>query len=248
MRKIVGSPRRNRAERKRGRRSERPGATGAAKRWLRDNALGLVTFGAFLVFLAGQSIAGMHAHNEDQRRHGQPTAGWTEFVTSGDFGETVFENWESEFLQMGAFVLLTVWLRQKGSAESKKVDEHESVDDDPGTHERPDSPWPVRYGGLPRAIYSNSLAIAFGLLFAASFALHAITGASHYNDERTEHGQPPVSTLAYVQSSRFWYESFQNWQSEFLAVGAMVVLSVFLRQRGSKESKPVAAPHDETGD
>ena len=158
------------------------------------------------------------------------------------------ENWESEFLQMGAYVLFTVFLFQRGSSESKSPDEEEAVDRDPRLEsDKRQAPWPVRRGGWVLRLYEHSLGIAFAFLFLMSFTLHAVGGAEAYNEERSLHGAAPIGTLDYVVSSRFWFESFQNWQSEFLAIWSMVVLSIFLRQRGSPESKRVAAPHSETG-
>ena len=149
---------------------------------------------------------------------------------------------------MAAYVVLTAYLVQRGSAESKNPDRHESVDDDPRDADlRHNVPWPVRRGGLVLRLYEHSLAIAFTLLFLGSIIGHALGGAAAYNDDLATHGEPTVSTLGYVTSSQFWFESFQNWQSEFLAVFAIVVLTIFLRQKGSSESKPVAAPHAQTG-
>ena len=219
----------------------------AIARFLRDNGLSLAMAALFLCSLIGQSIAGFYAHNDEQREHGQAELGYLEYLGSGDFGESVFENWESEFLQMGAFILLTVVLRQKGSAESKDMEGEEEVDEDPAKHRKPDSPWPVHRGGLALKLYSHSLGLAFLALFLASFVLHGLTGMRAYNEEQLAHGGHVITALQYFGSSRFWFESFQNWQSEFLAVGAMIVLSIFLRQRGSPESKPVAAPHHATG-
>jgi hypothetical protein len=159
------------------------------------------------------------------------------------------ENWESEFFQMGWYVLLTVFLFQKGSSESKKPDEKEPVDRDPRqSKNKKDAPWPVRKGGFVLKLYENSLSLAFLLLFLLSFFLHALGGARVYNEEQAQHGGELVSsTWQYMGTSRFWFESFQNWQSEFLAIFAMVVLSIWLRQKGSPESKPVDAPHSQTG-
>jgi hypothetical protein len=170
------------------------------------------------------------------------------YLTEGHFIEAVFENWESEFLQMSAFVVFTVFLRQRGSPESKKPTGKEEVDKDPDrARHGKNVPWPVRRGGLVLRLYENSLSIVLFLLFLMSLALHALGGVDEFNAEQRAHGNQPVSTLDYMATSRFWYESFQNWQSEFLAVGALAVLAIYLRQRGSPESKPVAAPHDETG-
>lgn len=228
--------------------TQRAGET-ALRRFLRENALSLVLFVLFFgTFLFGQSLAGHRAYNAEQKSHGEPTVSYPRYLTTGDFGEATFENWESEFLQMGAFVLLTVWLRQKGSAESKKIDEKEPVDEDPDAHrDDPDAPWPVRRGGLPLRLYKHSLSLAFFALFLGSFLAHAATGAAAYNAEQLAHGDTAVSVVGYMQTSQFWFESLQNWQSEFLAVGSIVVLTIFLRQHGSPESKPVHAPHSETG-
>jgi hypothetical protein len=191
----------------------------------------------------------MSQYNEEQQQHGQPAVGFFAYVTSSHFLEATMENWESEFLQMFAFVVLTACLFQKGSAESKKLDEEEPVDRDPRkSRNKKDAPWPVRQGGLILTLYEYSLSLALFLLFLMSFTLHAVGGAEEYNQSQREHGSTEVvSTLEYMGTPRFWFESFQNWQSEFLSVGAMVVLSIFLRQRGSPESKPVDSPHSETG-
>jgi len=217
-------------------------------RIFRDNGLSIVLFLLFLFSLIGQSITGYHEYNQDQQEHGQPTAGFGEYLSSGHFIEAVFENWESEFLQMGAYVLLTVFLFQKGSSESKKPGATERVDIIPKQSlKEKDTPWPVRKGGFVLKLYENSLALAFVLLFLGSFILHAYGGADEYNQDQLEHGGQTVSCLQYVGTSRFWFESFQNWQSEFFSIGLMVVLSIWLRQKGSPESKPVDSPHSETG-
>ena len=158
------------------------------------------------------------------------------------------ENWESEFLQMFAYVILTVFLYQQGSAESKKPNEPEAVDRDPRqSRNRKDVPWPVRKGGIILKLYENSLSLALFLLFALSFTLHAISGARLHSEEELQHGGEPVSVIEYLANSQFWFESFQNWQSEFFSIGVLVVFSIFLRQRGSPESKPVDSPHRSTG-
>ena len=219
------------------------------RRFAKENSLTLVTFGLFFItFIVGQSLAGLRTYNEEQQEHGEETVSYTEYLGTPHFGEATFENWESEFLQMGAYVLLTVWLRQKGSAESKSLEGEEPVDEDPAKHRKDrDAPWPVRVGGIPEALYKNSLSIAFFSLFLASWWLHAMTGAREYSSEQLAHGGNAVDTIQYVQRSQFWFESLQNWQSEFMAVAAIVLFTVFLRQQGSPESKPVHAPHAETG-
>lgn len=216
---------------------------------LRQNGLSIVLGICFLLFIVGQAITGMYQYNEEQQDHGKPTVNFTSYLSTPHFWEATTENWESEFLQMFAFVVLTAFLFQKGSAESKKLDEKEPVDKDPRkSRNKKDAPWPVRKGGVILTLYEYSLSLAFLLLFLLSFTLHAASGAREYNESQREHGQyEEVTTFGYMCTSRFWFESFQNWQSEFLAVGAMVVLSIFLRQRGSPESKPVDSPHSETG-
>jgi hypothetical protein len=218
------------------------------KRWFKNNSLSIVLIVLFFIFLGGQSWAGLRTYNHEQEEHGQPTVTYGEFITSGDFIETVFENWESEFLQMAAYVALTVFLYQRGSAESKKVQGSEPVDQKPKRTHSKNAPWPVRVGGAALKVYENSLLIAFALLFIMSFLFHAYGGARVNCEENQIHGEQQCeSTFAYIKTSKFWYESLQNWQSEFLAVFAIVVLSIWLRQKGSPESKPVNSPYSETG-
>lgn len=216
--------------------------------WLHDRALTLVLAAMFLVFLAGQFVAGHREYNAGEAEHGEPRVSASEYAASGHWWESVFENWESEFLQMAVFILLTTVLVQKGSPESRRPHVKELVDADPRDHAGdPDAPWPVRRGGWVLRVYENSLGLAFILLFLISWAGHAAGGFVHYAAEQSSHGQPAPSFGDYLMSARFWFESFQNWQSEFLSIAAMVWLAVYLRQRGSPESKPVHAPHDETG-
>lgn len=218
------------------------------RRILRDNGLSIVLFLLFFLSLTGQILTGHKEYNDDQQEHGQPTASFGEYLTSGHFVEATFENWESEFLQMAAYVALTVFLFQKGSSESKKPDAVERVDlISKKARTDKDAPWPVRRGGFVLKLYENSLVLAFVLLFIGSFLLHAAGGAKEYSQDQLEHGGQAVSMMQYMGTSRFWFESFQNWQSEFFSIGAMVVLSIFLRQKGSPESKPVDSPHSETG-
>jgi hypothetical protein len=216
---------------------------------VREHALSLVAVGLFFVVWAGgQSLSGFRVHNEDEKAHGKPEVGLSEYLRSAHFGEATFENWESEFLQMGAYVVLTVRLRQRGSAESKGFDGPEEVDEDPNDHRHdPDAPGAVRKGGVSLALYQRSLSLAFFALFGLSFLLHAVTGARAFSSEQLEHGEAAVTTWQYLHRAQFWFESLQNWQSEFLAVASIVILSIFLRQHGSPESKPVHAPHHHTG-
>ena len=217
-------------------------------RFLRSNGLSVLMFGLSAVFVLGLSLTGAREHSADQVEHGQPPTGYVEYVTSGDFGEAVFENWESEFLQMGCYVLFTIWLVQRGSSESKDPDRDEEVDEDPRRHRHdPHVPGPVRRGGLLLRLYEHSLSTALLTLFALSLALHAYTGSRAYSEEQQAHNGVPMSAPAYVTTARFWEEAFQNWQSEFFAIGVLLILSIRLRDRGSPESKPVHAAHSVTG-
>ena len=219
-----------------------------SNRFFRDNGLSLVFFGLFAACLAGQSLAGWLTYNNEQREHGEPGISYSGYFGNPHFWQAVGENWESEFLQMAAYVMLTVFLFQRGSSESKDPDKEEDVDKEPDPRHLPkDAPGPVRAGGLIYGLYRYSLTLAFVALFLLSFILHAQSGERLYNAEELSHGRPAISLGRFMVSSEFWFESMQNWQSEFLAVFSMVVLSIFLRQKGSPESKPVAAPHYETG-
>jgi hypothetical protein len=218
-------------------------------KFVHENALSLVALALFAATLTGQAICGFIVAGDQAREHGAPVPSVATYLTSGDFIEVTFENWESEFLQMALFVILTKYLHQKGSSESKPFDEPEPASDDPRKHRRDaTAPWPVRRGGLVLRLYERSFSIALSLLFALSFVLHGIGGASKFNEERIRHGEEAISTLRYFATSQFWFESFQNWQSEFLSVAALVLLSIVLRERGSPQSKPVAAPHAQTGE
>jgi len=220
------------------------------KRFFRNNGLSIGLAVLFVVFLFCHSVAGYLSHNEDQADHGQPQLTYVGFLTSGEFLESVGENWESEFLQMGAFIMMTRFLFQKGSSESKDPDAPpEEVDEDPKKHKRDKkAPWPVRKGGLVLFLYQHSLSTAFFLLFVISFAMHAAGGWTASNEEQLLHGRSPVTFLHFLTSSKFWYQSFQNWQSEFLAIWCMVFLSIYLREHGSPQSKPVHAPNSDTGE
>jgi hypothetical protein len=218
------------------------------RRFLRNNSLSVVMFGTFLLLWVAQSITGYLVANAEDREHRQPTQSYAQYLGSGHFVEATTENWESEFLQMAAYVFLTAFLVQKGSPESKPPEGDEQLEADPReAKDEPDAPGPVRRGGLVLKLYENSLSLALFGIFLFCFVAHAVGGTAEFNAEQTAHGQPTVGVLGFVSSSHFWFQSFQNWQSEFLAVGALVVLGIFLRQRGSPESKPVAAPHAHTG-
>jgi hypothetical protein len=211
------------------------------------NGLSIVLLLLMLIFWSAQFVTGWKDNNEEREEHHLPPLSAGQYVTSGHFVSSTFENWESEFLQMAIYVMLTVWLRQKGSSESKKLkgEGKEEVDREPKPG--PNVPWPVKKGGLWLKLYNNSLAAAFAFLFLLSFTLHFAGSYKEYNDEQRMKGKPVLTKSAYLGQNHFWFESFQNWQSEFLAVASIVLLSVWLRQKGSPESKPVDAPHSETG-
>jgi hypothetical protein len=217
-------------------------------KFLKDNGLVLTMLGIFLLCLAGQALTGWSAENEQRAMHGEDAATFGAFLGSGAFLSSVFENWESEFLEKWAFVLLTAWLYQRDSADSKDPDKDAPEDRDPAQDaNKPDAPWPVRAGGFARILYSHSLGIVLLVLFLGTFALHVWNSARHAAAEALQHGQVPESVLEHLVTGQFWFESFQNWQSEFLSTGLLILLAIFLRERGSPESKPVADPHRKTG-
>lgn len=196
-------------------------------------------FFLMFTFWTGQLFTGMSVANQERRENGIPAYSTGQYIRSGHFIQATFENWESEFLQMALFVLFTIFLRQKGSSESKSLDKQEEVDREPIVH--PKAPWPVKKGGIWLRIYSSSLSIAFFALFLLSFCLHFYGSLKNYNEEQKVKHLPLTTTRNYIGNSHFWFESFQNWQSEFLAVASIVLLSIWLRQKGSPESKPVDA-------
>jgi hypothetical protein len=212
--------------------------------WLRDHALGLVLALLFVASLAGQVFAGLGVENRERREHGAPPLSVATYLASPGFVSATFENWESEFLQMGVFVLLTVWLREKGSAESRPLD---PVDETHPRFPKERQPWAARQQGIVRRLYECSLSLAFFALFAVSFAAHQLGSLGQFNEGQLEHGAAPESLGEYLTDAQFWFESFQNWQSEFVSVLAIVMLTVWLRQKDSPQSKPVEAPHDHTG-
>ncbi|MGB4775512.1 MAG: DUF6766 family protein [Daejeonella sp.] len=217
----------------------------AKRSFLYRNGLSIVFLGLFFIFLIGQALTGWKEHNHELLDENAGQIDLSTYLRSGHFIQATFENWESEFLQMCMYVFLTVSLRQIGSAESKKLDEEEKVDREPKPHKA--APWPVRKGGWILKIYKNSLSFVFLLLFLISFALHAMGSCKDHNIEQRIKNKPEVTLSEYLFSSRLWFESFQNWQSEFLSVASIVILSIYLRQKGSPESKPVDAPIWETG-
>ena len=215
---------------------------------LRQHTLSLFFGAIFVLALAGQSIAGLFVYNEEQLEHGGATKTWLQFVTSSDFVVDVAENWQSEYLQFFLFIFATIWLVQAGSPESKKPG-HEGIGTDEqqkvGPYADPESPKWAKATGWRQVVYSNSLLITMGAIFLLSWLAQGIAGHTVYNEEQAQHGQELVSLGEYLLSADFWNRTLQNWQSEFLAVGSMVALSIVLRQRGSSESKPVGTPHHE---
>jgi hypothetical protein len=222
-----------------------------AKKFVKENSLSLFFLVIFLLALTGQAIAGHNLYNEEALAHKEHTISFWRYLTSSDFGNAVMENWQSEYLQFALFALATVWLLQKGSPESKELDKAGTESDKEqkvGRWTRENSPRWAKFGDLRTTIYSNSLIIAMALVFLGSWFAQSVTGWTDFNQEQHDHGEPRLSWLSYVGSSQFWEATLQNWQSEFLAVGSFAVLAVYLRQRGSPESKPVGAPiHDATG-
>jgi hypothetical protein len=224
-------------------------------RRLRHHGLGLFFLAILLVALAFQAIAGHAQYNNEEIAHAQllgeqpNTISLGRYLTSSSFGQAVMENWQSEYLQFTLFILATIWLVQRGSPESKPLDKagRESEKEQRlGRHASSDSPRWARWGGIRTAIYSNSLLLVMGLIFLSSWFAQSVTGWSDYNQEQADHQQAKISWVGYLSSPHFWESTLQNWQSEFLAVGSMAVLAIYLRQRGSPESKPVGAPHDAT--
>lgn len=238
------------------------------KKWLHDNGLSVTMFFFFVVFLAGMSLAGWHEYLETHAILRRPALSFPAYLLSGHFLEALMENLESEFLQMGMYIALTAVLFQRGSAESNDPDGCDGIVSSPVRESgevrrgemrrgeaqsevrgerRGEVPWPVRRGGWVLALYSHSLSLAFLLLFILTFSAHVVTGLSAYNDQQAIYGLPPVQLSEYFFSSSFWFESLQNWQSEFLAIGLMAVLSIWLREKDSPESKAVDDPHCKTG-
>jgi hypothetical protein len=220
------------------------------RKFIREQSLSIFFLAIFLAALVGQAVAGRALHNEEEAVHGGQPASLFEYVTSSEFGNAVMENWQSEYLQFLLLMLATVWLLQRGSPESKELDKagRESAKEQRlGEHADRDSPMWARVGGLRTALYSNSLLIAMAIIFAGSWFAQSVTGWTEFNGDQVDHGEATVSWWTYVGSATFWESTLENWQSEFLAVGSFAVLAVFLRQRGSPESKPVGTSHDSTG-
>jgi hypothetical protein len=221
-----------------------------ARRFLYDNGLSIAFGVMFLAALVGQAFAGWDVFNEDQDRHAGDHISLGRYLASSHFGSAVMENWQSEYLQFTLFILFTIWLIQRGSPESKEPGKEGRESEEAqllGRHAHDDSPGWARVEGFRPFLLSNSLLLVMGAIWIGSWVAHSITGVAEYNAERLSHKQDPLSWWSYVGTSDFWESTLQNWQSEFLAVGSMAILTVYLRQRGSPESKPVGAPHHATG-
>jgi hypothetical protein len=219
------------------------------RRFLTLNSLSIVFLAIFLATVAAQAVAGHDKFNDDAMAHKEPPISLGRYVTSSEFGQAVMENWQSEFLQFSLYIFGTVWLIQRGSPESKKPGKAgEGSDEDQllGEHAKPNSPGWARAGGLRTWVYSNSLILLMTAIFFGTWFADSACGWSSYDADQITHKQPKVSYVEYLGTADFWESSLQNWQSEFLAIGSMAIFSVYLRQRGSPESKPVGAPHDET--
>lgn len=210
------------------------------------NGLSVVFLSLFAVTIFGQVFFGWKEYSGELLEMGMPSLSLWAYLSSGHFVSATFENFQSEFLQMAMYVLLTITLRQKGSAESKSLEGEEEVDRVPNPH-RPGAPWPVRKGGVALAVYRNSLSLAFVSLFVICWLVHLLGSHAEFNLQQQAEDLPPLSITQYLLEPKFWFESLQNWQSEFISVAAIVLLSIFLRQQGSPESKPVDAPNSETG-
>jgi hypothetical protein len=220
------------------------------RRFLKENSLPVFFGILFLASLTGQAIAGHILYNEEQLDHGGATISFLRYLTSSDFGQAVMENWQSEYLQFLVFLMATIWLVQKGSPESKPLADAGRESDEEqmtGEHAKPDSPTAAQAGGWLAGLYGNSLLIVMATIFLGSWLAQSLTGWTAYNQELADRGVGQIEWIAYLGKADFWEATLQNWQSEFLAVGSFVVFAIFLRQRGSPESKPVGAAHTQTG-
>ena len=220
------------------------------RRFARDNGLSLFFLALFFATVGAQSVAGQHAENADLAEHGSNAISWWAYVGSTSFAGALMENWQSEFLQFSLFIAATIWLVQKGSNESSSLDESGTESDREqqiGRYTPAGGPSLARRNDLRTRVYENSLLIVMTAIFFATWFGQSLNNWRVFNDDRESHQLSAVSWGSYLVNADFWEKTLQNWQSEFLAVGAMVVFTIYLRQRGSPESKPVGAPHGETG-
>jgi len=208
------------------------------------NSLSIAFLLLAFISLAGQAFTGVQQYNEFLSDHNYHTVSLFQYLCTGHFIQATFENWESEFFQMGLFIWFTVFLKQKGSSESKKIGVKEEVDREPKN--RTNAPWAIKKGGFILSVYKHSLSLSLLLLFLISFVLHWYGSNKDFNQINMLEGKDTESMYAYLSNSRLWFESFQNWQSEFLSVFAIIFLSIYLREFGSPQSKPVDAPYAET--
>jgi hypothetical protein len=219
------------------------------KKAIRNNGLSLFFGLIFLLALLGQGLTGHALFNEEQLANGLEEISLGQYLASSHFAVDVSENWQSEYLQFLLYIMATIWLVQKGSPESKELDQtgiESDKDQLVGEHSNEKSPAWAKVAGWRRTVFSNSLGMTMGLIFVLCWLVQSFAGNSAYNEEQIQNFQQPVTWTEYIASAEFWNRTLQNWQSEFLAVGSMVVLSIYLRQRGSPESKPVGAAHDDT--
>jgi hypothetical protein len=220
------------------------------RKFFRENGLSVFFLTTFVVTLLAQSFAGQRSFSAEQVEHGGSAISWWNYVTSVGYWGAVMENWQSEFLQFTVFIGATIWLVQKGSNETKRLDDVGTETDEQqkvGRHIKERSPRWAKARGLKRRLYENSLLITMASIFFATWAAQSLNNWHLFNDEQRQHAEATLSWSSYLLQPDFWEKTLQNWQSEFLAVGVMVVFTIYLRQRGSPESKPVGAPHDETG-
>jgi len=216
------------------------------KSFIYNNSLSIAFLILAVLSIAGQAFTGYQQYQNFLEEHNQDMVTLVQYLHTGHFIQATFENWESEFFQMGLFVWFTVFLKQKGSSESKKITGKEEVDRQPKNH--PNAPWAVKKGGFILSVYKHSLTLSLLLLFLISFVLHWYGSNKDFNEIQSLEGKSTESMLTYLSNSRLWFESFQNWQSEFLSVFAIIFLSIYLKELGSPQSKPVDAPHSETGE
>lgn len=216
------------------------------KKFFKYNGLSIVFLFLFFASLVGQSVMGWKQFNQEMKDEGGQQVNFGKYFSTGHFLEATFENWESEYLQMVSFVVLTTFLYQKGSSQSKDPDKEEKVDKEPDRR-KPDAPKEVRQGGWVLSVYKHSLTIILAFLFLFCFCLHWFGSMEAYNHKQVLEGKPTETMMQYLGNSKLWFESFQNWQSEFLSVVSIVILSIYFRQKDSPQSKPVDAPHSKTG-
>jgi hypothetical protein len=220
------------------------------RRFIRENSLSLFFLGLLLASLLGQSFAGQHEYNAEQVEHGTAAISWGRYAVSSGFWSAVMENWQSEFLQFSLFIAATIWLLQKGSNESKPLEDAGLESDQQqrvGGYAPQNAPRWARTRNWRTTIYSHSLLIAMTTIFFLTWVAHSITSWNVFNEDQRGHGEAAIGWLTYLRNPDFWEQTLENWQSEFLAVGTLAVFTIYLRQRGSPESKPVGAPHSETG-